>query len=140
MILVTRRESFSSSHRLYNPDFSDSENERIFGKCNNLNGHGHNYILEVVVEGEINPDTGYLIDLKLLKRIIRENVISKVDHKNLNLDVDFLLGKIPSAENIAVGIWEQLVDKLPSGNLHSVKLFETENNYVEYKGKIKSES
>ncbi|MFA7228305.1 MAG: 6-carboxytetrahydropterin synthase [Melioribacteraceae bacterium] len=140
MILVTRRESFSSSHRLYNPDFSDSENERIFGKCNNLNGHGHNYILEVVVEGEINPDTGYLIDLKLLKRIIRENVISKVDHKNLNLDVDFLRGKIPSAENIAVGIWEQLVDKLPSGNLHSVKLFETENNYVEYKGKIKSES
>jgi 6-pyruvoyltetrahydropterin/6-carboxytetrahydropterin synthase len=119
---------------LFNPDFGDSENDRIFGKCNNLNGHGHNYILEVVVEGEIDPDTGYLIDLKMLKEIIRENVIKKVDHKNLNLDVEFLKGKIPTSENIAIGIWKQLVDKIPSGRLHSIKLYETENNYVEYKG------
>lgn len=134
MIYVTRRETFSASHRLHNPKLSDEENIKIFGKCNNANGHGHNYILEVIVAGEINPDTGYLIDLKVLKEIIIENVIRKVDHKNLNMDVDFLKDVIPSAENIAVGIWKQLVDKLHAGKLYSVKLYETENNYVEYKG------
>ena len=134
MIYVTRRETFSASHRLHNPELSDEENERLFGKCNNPNGHGHNYTLEVVVAGEINPYTGYLIDLKELKGIIIEHVIKKVDHKNLNMDVDFLRGVIPSAENIAIGIWEQLADNLPTGKLYSVKLYETENNYVEYKG------
>jgi len=134
MIYVTRREVFSASHRLFNPNFSDEENDRLFGKCNNLNGHGHNYILEVIVAGEVDPNTGYVIDLKVLKEIIKKNVISKVDHKNLNLDVDFLKGKIPTAENIAAGIWIQLVDKLPAGKLYSIKLYETENNYVEYKG------
>jgi 6-pyruvoyltetrahydropterin/6-carboxytetrahydropterin synthase len=135
MILVTRREIFSSSHRLYNPNFSDDENERVFGKCSNLNGHGHNYILEVIVAGEVDTQTGYVIDLKLLKEIIIENVIKRVDHKNLNLDVEFLKDKIPTAENIAIGIWDQLVNKIPSGKLYSIKLYETENNYVEYKGK-----
>ncbi|TSA29580.1 MAG: 6-carboxytetrahydropterin synthase [Ignavibacteriales bacterium] len=135
MIYVTRREVFSSSHRLFNPNFSNEENDRLFGKCNNLNGHGHNYILEVIVAGEVDSQTGYVIDLKVLKEIIKKNVISKVDHKNLNLDVDFLKGKIPTAENIAIGIWDQLIDKLPSGKLYSIKLYETENNYVEYKGK-----
>lgn len=135
MILVTRREIFSSSHRLYNQKFSDDENERVFGKCSNLNGHGHNYTLEVIVAGEIDSQTGYVIDLKVLKEIIRENVIKKVDHKNLNLDVDFLKDKIPTAENIAIGIWNQLENKIPSGKLYSIKLYETENNYVEYKGK-----
>ncbi len=135
MIYVTRREVFSSSHRLFNPNFSNEENERLFGKCNNLNGHGHNYILEVIVAGEVDPNTGYVIDLKVLKEIIKKNVISKVDHKNLNLDVDFLKGKIPTAENIAIGIWNQLDNKLPSGKLYAIKLYETENNYVEYKGK-----
>ncbi|MCX6174312.1 MAG: 6-carboxytetrahydropterin synthase [Ignavibacteriales bacterium] len=135
MIFVTRRETFSASHRLFNPNFSNEENDRLFGKCNNLNGHGHNYILEVVVAGEVDPNTGYVIDLKVLKEIIKKNVISKVDHKNLNLDVGFLKGKIPTAENIAIGIWYQLVDKLPSGKLYSIKLYETENNFVEYKGK-----
>jgi len=135
MVYVTRREVFSASHRLYNEKFSDEKNQFLFGKCNNLNGHGHNYILEVVVAGEINPDTGYLIDLKVLKEIIIERVIKKVDHKNLNLDVDFLSGKIPTAENIAIGIWNQLNGELPSGELYSVKLYETENNYVEYKGR-----
>ncbi len=134
MIYVTRREVFSASHRLFNPNFSDEENDRLFGKCNNLNGHGHNYILEVIVAGEVDSQTGYVIDLKVLKEIIKKNVISKVDHKNLNLDVDFLKGKIPTAENIAIGIWNQLVDKLPSGKLYSIKLYETENNYVEFKG------
>lgn len=135
MIFVTRREVFSSSHRLYNPNFSDSENERVFGKCSNPNGHGHNYTLEVMIAGEVDPKTGYVIDLKLLKEIIIENVIQKVDHKNLNLDVDFLKGKIPTSENICIEIWNQLIDKIPSGKLYSIKLYETENNYVEYKGK-----
>ncbi len=134
MLYVTRREVFSASHRLYNPDLTEQENENIFGKCNNLNGHGHNYVLEVVVAGSINPVTGYVIDLKILKKIILEQVIAKVDHKNLNLDVDFLKNKIPTAENIAVGIWGELKDKIPSGKLYSVKIYETENNFVEYKG------
>lgn len=134
MIYVTRREVFSSSHRLHNTDLSDKENNEIFGKCNNPNGHGHNYILEVVIAGEIDPKTGYVIDLKELKTIILENVVKKVDHKHLNFDVDFLNGINPTTENFAVGIWNQLVDKIPSGNLYSIKLHETENNYIEYKG------
>jgi 6-pyruvoyltetrahydropterin/6-carboxytetrahydropterin synthase len=128
---------FSASHRVYNDKLSDAENEKIFGKCSNPNGHGHNYILEVVVKGEVNPETGYVIDLKILKKIIIENVVGRLDHKNLNLDVDFLHGKIPSAENIAIGIWNQLADKLPAGELHSIKLYETENNYVEFRGNKK---
>jgi 6-pyruvoyltetrahydropterin/6-carboxytetrahydropterin synthase len=133
-ILVTRREVFSSAHRLYNPAFTDDENELIYDKCNNYNGHGHNYVLEVVVEGEIDDNTGYVIDLKVLKKIIIENVIKKVDHKHLNLDVDFMKDVIPTAENIAVKIWDQLVDKIPNGRLYKIKLSETENNYVEYFG------
>lgn len=135
MVIVTRREVFSASHRLFNPNLSAEENDLIFGKCNNLNGHGHNYVLEISVEGEIDNTTGYVIDLKKLKEIIIENVIKKLDHKNLNMDVDFLASKIPTAENIAVGIWNQLENKLTSGKLYSVKLYETENNFVEYKGK-----
>jgi 6-pyruvoyltetrahydropterin/6-carboxytetrahydropterin synthase len=135
MVYVTRREVFSASHRLYNEKLTDEENQRMFGKCNNPNGHGHNYILEVVVAGEINSETGYLIDLKVLKEIITENVIKLVDHKNLNLDVEFLTGKIPTTENLAIGIWDQLFGKLPVGELNSVKLYETENNYVEYRGR-----
>ncbi len=133
-IFVTRREVFSSAHRLYNPTFTDDENEQVYDKCNNYHGHGHNYILEVVVAGEIDERTGYVIDLKVLKKIIIENVIRKVDHKHLNLDVDFMKDVIPTAENIAVKIWEQLVDKIPSGRLYKIKLSETENNYVEYFG------
>lgn len=136
MIYVTRREVFSSAHRLFNPNFSDEENEKIYDKCNNVNGHGHNYTLEVIVAGEIDTQTGYVIDLKILKEIIRENVIKKVDHKNLNLDVDFLKEKIPTAENIAVGIFNQLQLKLklPNAHLHGVVLRETENNFVTYYG------
>ncbi|MCF8267143.1 MAG: 6-carboxytetrahydropterin synthase [Ignavibacteriales bacterium] len=134
MIYVTRREVFSAAHRLHNDNLSAEENWNLFGKCNNPNGHGHNYVLEVVVAGEIDCITGYVIDLKILKEIIRKNVIAKVDHKNLNYDVDFLSGKNPTAENIALGIWQQLEGKIPSGTLFSVKLYETENNYVEYRG------
>lgn len=134
MVYVTRREVFSASHRLHNPALSDEENESIYDKCNNLNGHGHNYTLEVVVAGEVDANTGYVIDLKLLKKIMREHVISKLDHKNLNLDVEFLKNVVPTSENIARGIWEQLADKIPSGKLYAVKLYETENNYIEYRG------
>lgn len=134
MIYVTRREVFSSSHRLNNPDLSNEENLELFGKCNSPNGHGHNYNLEVVVAGEIDPKTGYVVDLKQLKTIILENVVSKIDHKHLNYDVDFLEGINPTTENVAVAIWDQLVDKIPSGKLYNIKLRETENNYIEYKG------
>ncbi|MBN1301676.1 MAG: 6-carboxytetrahydropterin synthase [Melioribacteraceae bacterium] len=134
MIYVTRREVFSSAHRLYNPELSDEENEEIFDKCNNYHGHGHNYVLEVVVAGEVNPKTGYVIDLKKLKKIIHEHVVVKLDHKHLNYDVDFMKGIIPTAENIAVAIWNQLLDRINEGELYSIKLYETENNYVEYKG------
>ena len=134
MIYVNRREVFSSAHRLHNPDLSDEENLKLFGKCNNPNGHGHNYTLEVVVVGEIDPKTGYVIDLKLLKTIIIDNVVKKVDHKNLNFDVDFLEGVNPTTENFAIKIWEQLVDKIPTGKLYSIKLHETENNFIEYRG------
>ncbi|MCW8848445.1 MAG: 6-carboxytetrahydropterin synthase [Melioribacteraceae bacterium] len=134
MLYITRREVFSSSHRLHNTNLSDEENKNIFGKCNNPNGHGHNYTLEVIVAGEIDPLTGYVVDLKQLKDIIIENVVRKVDHKHLNHDVDFLEGINPTTENFAVKIWEQLVDKIPAGKLYSIKLYETENNYIEYKG------
>lgn len=134
MIYVTRREVFSASHRLHNESLSEMENKELFGKCNNPNSHGHNYILEVVVKGEIDKITGYVIDLKKLKTIIIENVIRKVDHKNLNTDVEFLKGVVTTTENLAIGIWNQLVDKIPSGKLHAVKIKETENNFIEYRG------
>lgn len=134
MIYVSRRETFSASHRLHNPILSGEENIKIFGKCNSPNGHGHNYILEIVIAGEINPQTGYLIDLKMLKDIIRKNIIDKVDHKNLNYDVDFLTGIITTTENMAVAIWKELENKIPAGKLFAVKIAETENNFFEYRG------
>ncbi len=134
MVYVTRREVFSSAHILANPNWGAEQNSEIYGKCANSNGHGHNYTLEVVVGGEIDINTGYLIDLKILKEIIFTEVISKVDHKHLNYDVDFMKNLIPTTENLVVAIWGQLVNKLPSGKLISVKIFETENNYAEYKG------
>jgi len=134
MVYITRRETFAASHRLYNPDFSYEKNLEVYGKCSNPNGHGHNYVLEIVVCGEVNKETGYLIDLKTLKKIILDHVVDKLDHQNLNMDVDFLKGIIPSSENICIAIWKQLEDKLPAGKLYSVKLYETQNNYVEYRG------
>lgn len=134
MIYATRRSTFNAAHRLFNPNLSDAENIEIFGKCSNPNWHGHNYVLEVVVAGEVDPKTGYLIDLKILRDIINQNILEKVDHKNLNLETDFLKDIIPTAENITIGIWNELVNKIPTGKLYSVKLYETENNYFEYKG------
>lgn len=131
MVSVTRRETFSASHRLYNPAFTDAQNEAVFDKCSNPNGHGHNYELEVTVEGPVQPETGYVVDLKLLKEVIRREVIAKVDHKHLNHDVEFLRGVIPTAENIALAIWKVLAPKVPSGRLVRLRLRETENNVVE---------
>lgn len=134
MLYITRKAGFSASHRLYNPDFSDERNEEVFDKCNNPNGHGHNYTLEVTVAGVPDPETGYVIDLKVLGRIIDREIVSKVDHKHLNLDVDFLRGVIPTAENLAIAFWGILEPNIPAGRLHSIKVYESENNFVEYLG------
>ncbi|MEO5929398.1 MAG: 6-carboxytetrahydropterin synthase [Candidatus Kapaibacterium sp.] len=134
MIYVTRRAHFSAAHRLYNPEFSDAKNEALFDKCNNYHGHGHNYQMEVTVKGIPDPETGYVIDLKFLARLIEEEILVKVDHKHLNFDVDFLSGVIPTAENIAIAFWRILEPKISSGILHSLKLYESENNFVEYFG------
>jgi 6-pyruvoyltetrahydropterin/6-carboxytetrahydropterin synthase len=136
MIQITRRERFNAAHRLFRPDYSDEMNLEIFGKCSNPNWHGHNYELFVTVKGEINPETGFLINLKDLSSIINKKVIDKLDHKNINLEVDFMKGKLASTENLAKAIWEEL--QLPvnalGAELHSIKLYETENNFVEYIG------
>jgi len=134
VVYITRRETFAAAHRLFKPELSDEENLKLFGKCSNPNWHGHNYTLEVIVAGEVDTDTGFVMDLKDLKEFVRKNVTSKVDHKNLNLDTDFMKGKIPTSENIVIAIWNELKDKITKGKLYSVKLYETENNYFEYKG------
>ncbi len=134
MMYVTRKAHFSAAHRLFNPSFSDEKNIEVYDKCANPNGHGHNYELEITVAGEPDPKTGYVIDLKKLKQIIEERFVSKVDHKHLNHDVEFLKGIVPTAENIAVACWKQLAPYIRDGHLYSVKLYETQNNFVEYKG------
>ncbi len=134
MVYVTRRETFNAAHRLFNPKFSDEENLRIFGKCSNPNWHGHNYVLEVVVKGEINESTGFVINQNDLKKIINEKIIDKMDHKNLNIETDFMKDVIPTSENIVIAVWGQLVNEIKQGELFSVKLYETEKNYFEYRG------
>lgn len=134
MMYVTRRATFSASHRLYNAELSEEENVRLFDKCASPNGHGHNYVLEVTVAGEVGSATGYVIDLKELKGIIAREILDKVDHKHLNHDVDFLRGVIPTAENIAIAFWNVLAPAISHGRLHSIRLQETENNSVEYRG------
>jgi len=136
MIYITRRERFNAAHRLFRPEYSDKKNMEVFGKCSNPNWHGHNYQLFVTVKGEVDPDTGFLINLKTLSKIIRDKVISKVDHKNINLEVDFMKGRLASTENLAITIWNELeepVNKL-NASLYCVKVTESENNYVEYFG------
>ena len=134
MIYLTRKTEFCASHRLFNPTFSPEKNQKVFGLCNNPNGHGHNYVLEVTVKGEVEEETGMVLDLKTLKKLITHEIIDKVDHKNLNVDVKFLEGVIPTAENIAIKFWEILEPKIEKGQLHEVKLFESERNFVIYKG------
>ena len=128
-VLVSRRESFNAAHQLCDPRLSGEENERVFGKCANL--HGHNYVLEVVVAGQIDPATGYVLDLKQLSDVISRRVIQDVDHRNLNTDVPWLEGRIPTAENLALAFWERLCSALPDGILRSVRLWETDKNWAE---------
>ncbi len=134
MVYLTRKEYFCASHRLFNPKFSDEKNLQIYGKCAYANGHGHNYELEVTVVGEPVPETGMILDLKILSDIIKKEITDKVDHRHLNIDVDFLQGIIPTAENIAVVFWNILAPKIPVGKLYSLKVYETPNNYAEYRG------
>lgn len=136
MMYITRREYFNAAHRVYNPEWSDKKNNEVFGACANPNWHGHNYQLFVTVKGEINKNTAFVADLRALSKLIKKVLITKVDHKNFNLDVPFMTGKIPSAENIVIAFWKQLekpVAKLGC-KLHCVKLQETENNIAEYFG------
>ena len=132
--VVTRRVHFNAAHRLYNPRFSDAENERIFGVCNNPNFHGHNYNLDVSVEGEIDSATGYVLDINRLKEIVTECLVRHLDHKNLNLDVPWFRDLIPSAENIAVVCWRVLEPAMKPARLAHIRLWETERNYVDYDG------
>lgn len=136
MINITRRENFSAAHKLYNLKWSEEQNYEVFGKCSNPNWHGHNYVLYVTIKGKINKDTGYSVNLKELSVIIKTYIINKLDHKNLNLDVDFLKDVMPSTENVAIAIWNELESPINNLNckLFCIKLCETENNYVEYFG------
>lgn len=131
---VCRRVTFNSAHRLYRKDWSDEQNNNIFGKCNNLNFHGHNYVLEIWIDGNIDPETGYVIDLKIVKDLAKSEIESRFDHRNLNLDCPEFRDLIPTAENIAVVCWNLLRAKLDLKYTLSVRLWETENNLVEYTG------
>ena len=135
MVYLTRVEHFNAAHKLFNPAWNQEKNEAVFGKCANENWHGHNYELQVTLKGAVDPDTGFLFDVKKLSQLINEHVIEKVDHKNLNVDVEFLKGKMCSTENLAIGIWEQLNPHLPASvQLHCIKLYETPRIFVEYFG------
>ncbi|MBC7744403.1 MAG: 6-carboxytetrahydropterin synthase [Flavobacterium sp.] len=136
MIYITRRERFNAAHKLFRPEWSDEKNLEVFGKCSNPNWHGHNYELFITVKGDINIETGFVIDLKALKAIIRTYVTEALDHKNINLDVNFMKNKMASTEVLAVAIFEQIKPhiQIEGAELHSVKLYETENNFVEYFG------
>ena len=135
IVTVTRRLTFNAAHRVHNPALGDAENARLFGKCNNPNGHGHNYTLEVSVTGEPDPVSGYVVDLAAVKTIVEREYVSLVDHKNLNLDVPFMLGVNPTAENIIVACWQRLAPALRPAMLSRLRLCETENNCVEYEGR-----
>jgi len=136
MVFITRKERFNAAHRLFRPEWDDNKNEEVFGKCSNPNWHGHNYTLYITVKGDPDPLTGFVMDLKKLSTLIRNRVTDKLDHKNMNLDVDFLKDKIPTTEVLAKAVWDQLADDISDSGaaLHSVKICETENNFVEYFG------
>jgi 6-pyruvoyltetrahydropterin/6-carboxytetrahydropterin synthase len=136
MIYLTRRERFCAAHRMFRKEWSDEENQRIFGKCSNPNWHGHNYTMWVTIKGEPSDEYGFVMNINILKQIILENIISKIDHKNINLEVDFMKGKIATTESLAVAIWHELNPFIvkAGANLHCVKIEETENNSIEYYG------
>lgn len=135
MVYLTRSEHFNAAHKLYNPEWSYEKNEEVFGVCANENWHGHNYELLVTVKGKPGIETGFVFDVKKLSGIIKDHVIEKIDHLNLNVDVEFMKDKICSTENLAIGIWKELLPHLPSEvQLHCIKLYETPRIYVEYFG------
>ena len=136
LVYITRRERFSAAHMLSHPDWTLEKNLEVFGKCANPNWHGHNYELYVTVKGKVDNETGFVMNLKDLSKIIKEKVIDHVDHKNINVDSVFMQGKLATTENLCVAIWEQLFASIENAGalLHSVKLMETENNFVEYYG------
>ena len=136
MIYLTRRERFNAAHRLFRSDWTDEKNSEVYGKCANPNWHGHNYTLFVTVKGDIKPELGYVVDLKTLSKVIRVNIIERLDHKNLNTQVEFMKNKLASTENIAIAIWETLTHEIEKegATLHCIKVAETENNYIEYYG------
>ena len=135
MVYITRRERFNAAHKLWVKDWTEEKNRAVFGKCSNSNWHGHNYHLFVTVKGKPDPNTGFIVDVKELSDIIKEHIIEKLDHKNLNLDVDFIPENTqPTTENLVILIWQQLEPHIQGCALHSVKLFETENIYAEYFG------
>jgi 6-pyruvoyltetrahydropterin/6-carboxytetrahydropterin synthase len=136
MIYITRREHFNAAHRLFKPEYSDEENFRVFGKCSNPNWHGHNYILFVTVKGDVSSQTGFLMNLKELSAMIKTHIVEPLDHKNMNLEVPFMKGIMPSTENLAIAIWNELEKYLAHhpASLHCVRVEETENNFVEYYG------
>jgi 6-pyruvoyltetrahydropterin/6-carboxytetrahydropterin synthase len=137
MIYLSRRERFSAAHRIYRTDWSDEENQKIFGKCSNPNWHGHNFVLFVTVKGEASQEHGFVMNINILKQIILDKVINKIDHKNINLEVDFMKGKIATTENLVVAIWDELKSSIEKegAKLHCIKIEETENNSIEYYGK-----
>ena len=137
MVYITRKEHFNAAHRLFRPEYSDEENLRVFGKCSNPNWHGHNYTLYVTVKGDLNKDTGFVMDLKILSQIIQRRVLDLLDHRNINLEVDFMKGKLATTENLAIGIWNEMESEIRNHGviLHCVRVQETENNTVEYFGK-----
>jgi 6-pyruvoyltetrahydropterin/6-carboxytetrahydropterin synthase len=134
VVYLTRKEHFNAAHQLYNPDWTEEQNEEAFGKCANKNWHGHNYDLFVTVKGQPDAGTGFIMNVKDLSQIIKQRIIDKLDHKNLNLDVDFMKGQRTSTENLAKAIWQQLEPYITVCQLHCIKLYETENIYVEYFG------
>jgi 6-pyruvoyltetrahydropterin/6-carboxytetrahydropterin synthase len=134
IVTVTRRMHFNAAHRVHNPALSDAENATLFGKCNNPNWHGHNYTLDVSVTGDIDKKTGYVVDLAKLKEVVNREVIDKVDHRNFNLEVDFMRGVIPTTENIVVAMWRVLAPTVAPAKLERLVLKETENNSAEYRG------
>lgn len=136
MIFLTRRERFSAAHRMFRQDWSDEVNQNVFGKCSNPNWHGHNYVLWVTVKGEQSQENGFVMNINILKKVILEKIINKLDHKNINLEVDFMKDKIATTENLAIAIWEEIKPsvEMEGAKLHCVKIEETENNYIEYYG------
>jgi 6-pyruvoyltetrahydropterin/6-carboxytetrahydropterin synthase len=134
MIYLTRRAEFSASHFYHNPEFTPEENRRIFGKCNNPHGHGHNYMLEVTVKGEVDPRSGFVVDLKELKEVMNREVVEALDHRHLNKEVPEFAKQIPTSENLAIAIWKRLSPKLKVAKLHRVRLYETQDLFVDFYG------